>query len=179
MTALLYRAPQSLSYQWTLDGDDIAGKTSETTTASTPGDYRCVVTAHNAAGGTSQTSDPHTVVPDVPPNDFTLGELKRNKHNGTAKLGVIVPASGNLQLEQGKKVELVDENVSAGTTRLAVEPRGRTAQVLLHKGSVDLDPVVTFTPDWRDSELAGQAAEAGREATLLTLRRQRPTRQRG
>ena len=39
---------------------DISGATAGTYTASAPGDYRCRVTASNAAGGAAQTSAPHT-----------------------------------------------------------------------------------------------------------------------
>lgn len=63
LPALLYRAPQSFSYQWTLDGQEVPGATSRSATASTSGDYRCRVAARNAAGSTTQTSDPLTVAP--------------------------------------------------------------------------------------------------------------------
>jgi hypothetical protein len=64
--SFLYRAPQSFAYQWSLDGADIAGATASSHTASATGEYRCRVTASNQAGGSSQTSAPHAVVPGPP-----------------------------------------------------------------------------------------------------------------
>jgi hypothetical protein len=61
LTSFLYRAPQGVTYQWTRDGAEIAGATDTSYTAFVPGDYRCRATATNAAGSTSQTSDPHTM----------------------------------------------------------------------------------------------------------------------
>ncbi len=61
LESFLYRVPESFAYQWSLDGSDIGGATSDTYTATAEGDYRCIVTATNAAGSTSQTSDPVTV----------------------------------------------------------------------------------------------------------------------
>jgi DNA-binding beta-propeller fold protein YncE len=58
-----YRAPHSFGYQWTLNGESVAGAESSSFTAFAPGDYRCTVTASNAAGATSQTSAVHTVAP--------------------------------------------------------------------------------------------------------------------
>src|SRR5581483_86895 len=59
--AFLYRAPQSLAYQWTLNGSPIAGATGSSVLVSSPGDYRCAQIASNAAGSTTQTSAPVTV----------------------------------------------------------------------------------------------------------------------
>jgi Bacterial Ig domain len=64
--ALLYRAPQSFAYQWSLNGSDIAGATSSSYTASTPGAYTCRVTGSNPAGSATQTSATQTVV--TPPS---------------------------------------------------------------------------------------------------------------
>jgi hypothetical protein len=57
----MYRVPQRFAYQWGLNGTNIAAASKSTYTASASGDYRCKVTASNAAGSTSQTSAPHTV----------------------------------------------------------------------------------------------------------------------
>jgi DNA-binding beta-propeller fold protein YncE len=62
--ALLYRAPHSFAFQWTLNGAAVAGATNSTTTADQAGDWRCVVTASNAAGQTSQNSNAVTVFGD-------------------------------------------------------------------------------------------------------------------
>ncbi len=63
----LYRTPQSFSYQWTRGGTDIPGAEASSITATVAGDYRCRVTATNAAGSTNQTSSAHPV--GVPPDD--------------------------------------------------------------------------------------------------------------
>ncbi len=59
--SLLYRAPQSFSFSWTVDGKPIAGATTASIVASSPGGYVCRVTATNHAGSTTQTSSPHNV----------------------------------------------------------------------------------------------------------------------
>ena len=61
VSALLYRSPQSFTFQWSLGGADIAGATQSSITASSPGDYSCQVTATNGAGSASQTSASHPV----------------------------------------------------------------------------------------------------------------------
>jgi len=59
--ALAYRAPQSITYRWTLDGADVPGGTTDTLTADAGGNYRCHVTATNVAGSTEQSSVGHAV----------------------------------------------------------------------------------------------------------------------
>ena len=62
--SFLYQAPQSLSFQWSRDGADIAGATEITLPPDTTGGtYRCRVTAENAAGAGSQVSAPQNVPP--------------------------------------------------------------------------------------------------------------------
>jgi DNA-binding beta-propeller fold protein YncE len=61
LESFLYRAPQSFSYQWSLNGTPIAGATSASYTATAQGQYTCTVTATNQAGSAHQTSAPHAV----------------------------------------------------------------------------------------------------------------------
>ena len=62
LESLLYRAPESLAYQWTRDGTDLPGAAeTNSITADPEGNYRCRVTATNAAGATSQTSSAHAI----------------------------------------------------------------------------------------------------------------------
>jgi DNA-binding beta-propeller fold protein YncE len=79
--AFLYRAPHELSYRWTRNGADIPGATDGTYTAYAAGRYRCRVTATNAAGATSQTSDQHAV--SSPPASHTLAVSVFGSGNGT------------------------------------------------------------------------------------------------
>ena len=60
--ALLYQAPQSFAYSWTRNGAAIAGASSSSIVAGSPGQYACTVTAANHAGSSSQTSAPFTVI---------------------------------------------------------------------------------------------------------------------
>ena len=60
--AFLYQAPQSFAYSWTRNAALIAGATSSSIVAGSPGRYACTVTAVNRAGSSSQTSAPFTVI---------------------------------------------------------------------------------------------------------------------
>jgi DNA-binding beta-propeller fold protein YncE len=79
LASFFYRAPQSIAYQWSRDGADIAGATESSYTPSLSGDYRCRETATNAAGSTSQTSDPHPV---LGPPDTKLTKTKMDSRRG-------------------------------------------------------------------------------------------------
>ena len=56
LSGFLYRTPQSIAYQWTVGGAPIAGATTSSVLANSPGEYQCEVIATNAAGSTTQTS---------------------------------------------------------------------------------------------------------------------------
>lgn len=57
-SAFLYRAPQTFAFQWSLNGADVPGAVAGSLRTAAAGDYRCRVTASNAAGDTAQTSAP-------------------------------------------------------------------------------------------------------------------------
>jgi CARDB len=59
----VYGAPESYGYQWSKDGQPILGATGTTVDASSPGAYRCLVTATNQFGAGLAASDPYTVSP--------------------------------------------------------------------------------------------------------------------
>ncbi len=69
--SFLFRAPGGFAYSWSRDGTSVSGATASSLTASAAGDYRCTVTASNAAGSASQTSGAHTVV--APPTVVLSG----------------------------------------------------------------------------------------------------------
>ncbi len=60
-SSLVYRAPTTYAYQWTLGGAAVAGATGAALTATKPGKYACTVTAANQAGPAAQTSATITV----------------------------------------------------------------------------------------------------------------------
>lgn len=60
--SFLYRAPQSLSYGWLRNGEEIEGATRSNYRPTKPGAYNCRVTAGNAAGSNTQTSADLTLV---------------------------------------------------------------------------------------------------------------------
>jgi DNA-binding beta-propeller fold protein YncE len=82
--SFFYRAPQTLAYQWSRHGADIAGATGNAyTPGGRGGNYSCRVTATNQAGSTSQTSAGHSVAKN-PKCKRLRKKLKRQK-NGLAK----------------------------------------------------------------------------------------------
>ena len=65
--------------------------------------------------------------PDVPPDGggFTLGKVKKNKKNGSAKLTVTTTTGGTLDLG-GKKVKPTSTDVAgAGDTKLKIKAKGK------------------------------------------------------
>lgn len=129
--AFMYAAPTSVAYQWTLSGNDIAGATGATFTASQPGDYRCRVTASNEAGSTSQTSDAHTI------NAPVTGPLSGG--------GNQTPTPPALQLTKPALTALTETNKVFGAGPLSTPLTGKTA-ARRKKGTVfsfRLDKVAT------------------------------------
>ena len=76
-----YRAPQSFAYGWSLNGALIAGATSSSVTANSPGSYSCQVTASNQTGSAVQGSTALTITgaasptPVSPPPVVALASL--------------------------------------------------------------------------------------------------------
>jgi len=146
LESLLYRAPSEVRYQWRLDGQDLVGSDAKTVTATDEGDYRCRVTARNAAGSTTLTSPSHPVAQSPPPNDLEFGRLKRDRRRGTAKLAVELPGPGVVSVA-GKGVEPVSKSAEiARWEHLAIEPRGHVRRLLDRAGHVVVRPAFTFTP---------------------------------
>ena len=106
--ALLYQAPQTFSYSWTLNGVPIPGATSTSMLASAPGRYACTVTAANHAGTSSQPSAPFTVAAAnpiaaptpvtpssqaTPTNQFTISHV-RTSRSGAVRFILKLPGPG-------------------------------------------------------------------------------------
>jgi hypothetical protein len=62
-----YRAPLSFAYGWTQNGAQIAGATSNSIIAASPGNFNCQVTALNRAGSTTQGSAVLAITPQPQP----------------------------------------------------------------------------------------------------------------
>jgi hypothetical protein len=174
LSGSLYRMPKTTGFGgWTKDGNPIAGANSATFTPTETGSYRCMRTATNFAGTSTQTSapvavtqpepptDPPTETPTDPPTetpaeppanppagDFTFGKPKLDTKHGTAKLPVDLPGAGEVELAKTKNVKAHDKRAgAAGTVKLLIKPRGDAADKLAKRGSVKVTAKVTFTPD--------------------------------
>jgi hypothetical protein len=143
--SFLYRVPQSYAYQWSRNGADVAGATSESIAAGSVANYQCRVTARNEAGSAAQTSPARGV--------FKLGKVKLDLRKGTAKLPVTVAGPGAIRLT-GKGV--VTRKASSGararaaaagsgvTRTLLVKVKGR--KKLNRTGKTKVSVKVTYTP---------------------------------
>jgi DNA-binding beta-propeller fold protein YncE len=81
-------------------------------------------------------------------NEFSFGKVKKNKKRGTAKLTVIVPGPGGLELAKTKKVKGDDERAEArGNVKLAVKSRGKAKRKLNKRGKAKVTAEVAYTPD--------------------------------
>ncbi|MBV9604636.1 MAG: hypothetical protein JO027_06005 [Solirubrobacterales bacterium] len=115
LSGFLFRAPQSVAYQWTIGGAPIAGATTSSVVARSAGAYRCAVTATNAAGATTQTSDPATV--SLPPP--LLGRAV-NAKPVSGKVFVLigrrlVPLTAATQIRSGAEIDALHGTVSLTT----------------------------------------------------------------
>ncbi len=92
LPAFDYLAPQGFAYSWSENGTPIAGASTSSITASTPGSYSCTVTASNQAGSTPQSSAavtitasaPSTLVIPLTPILTGLSETAKTWREGTA-----------------------------------------------------------------------------------------------
>jgi hypothetical protein len=81
-------------------------------------------------------------------NAFSLGEVKRNKKKGTAKLGVNVPGPGELDLAKTRRVKHRGKRAPAeGEVMLAIKPRRKAKRALGKQGRAWVGAEVTYTPD--------------------------------
>jgi hypothetical protein len=96
------------------------------------------VTASNPAGSADQTSDPISF--------FKVGEAKRNRKRGTAKLPITLPDPGTLGVA-GPGAKVVGTGpVSAGTVTLLLRARGRKRHKLETRGRTKLSLTITYAP---------------------------------
>ena len=99
----------------------------------------------------AQPPPPGTPPPDdgvLPSNEFSFGEVKKNKKRGTAKLTVNVPGPGALELAKTRKVKGAGGAVEAeGAAKLRIKPKGKAKRKLDDGGKTKVKAEVTFTPD--------------------------------
>lgn len=167
LESLLYRAPSDIHYRWTLDGEIVADGDARKIDAAGEGNYRCQVTARNAAGSTVVRSAAHRVAQAPPSNAFEFGELRRNRRNGTASETIVLPGPGIVSVA-GKRVRALSRSPDrARPVNLPIEPRGHAQRSLDRRGTVVVHPTFTFTPT------GGRPRAADRRIKLVErLRRQ-------
>lgn len=140
--SFLYRAPQSISYQWLRNRQPIPGATGTTVTADKVGSYTCQITARNFAGENVEGN----------PNGFAVRaslKLKRvtyNRRKGTATLRLAVAGSGRLDLF-GKGVANVSRKHVSGTVKVVVRAGGKARIKLKASGKARIKLTVSFTPE--------------------------------
>jgi len=103
-----------------------------------------------------ETQDPSVSGGCVPPppggsppsSEFSFGNVKRNKKNGTAKLTIEVPGSGDLELLASNKLKATNKRAqAAGEVKLAIKPKRKAKKKLAKKGRAKVKAEVTYTPD--------------------------------
>jgi DNA-binding beta-propeller fold protein YncE len=148
LASLLYRAPQGYSYQWLKNNKAIKGANSASLKRHSVADYRCRVTAGNAAGSGTETSLPYGL--------FKIGRPKDDPNTGTATLTVKVPGRGKLSLggkgvakdRAGRAVPgaALGRKVKRGRVRLLVRPKGKAKRKLNSKGAEKVKIKVVYRP---------------------------------
>jgi hypothetical protein len=140
--SFLYRAPQTISYQWLRNNQPIPGATGTTITAGKVGSYTCQITARNFAGENAEGN----------PNGFAIRaslRLKRvayNRRKGTATLRLAVTGSGRLDLF-GKGVANVSRKHASGTVKVVVRASGKSRIKLKASAKARVKPTVSYTPE--------------------------------
>jgi hypothetical protein len=83
-----------------------------------------------------------------PSNDFRFAQAKKNRRQGTAKLAVVVPGPGELDLAKTRKVKPDAKTAeAAGREKLLIKPRRKAKRTLREEGKAKVKAVVTYTPD--------------------------------
>jgi DNA-binding beta-propeller fold protein YncE len=148
--SLLYRVPQSFTYQWSKDGKAVAGAISSSYTASSVSKYTCEVTARNQAGSAARIGGPYAV--------FKIGKPKLNRNQGTARLVVTVPSGGETLTLSGKGVvkqpaggharvsNAVASRHGLRKVKLLVKAKGKAKKRLNSTGKAKVKVKVTDTP---------------------------------
>jgi O-antigen/teichoic acid export membrane protein len=106
--------------------------------------------AVDSLGSSSASRGPAATPPAPPSNMFRLGQVRKNKRRGTARLEILLPGPGTVVLAGRKVIERrVAEDVPGGKltpVEIKVKPRRRTRGLLATYGVVVAPLSVTFTP---------------------------------
>jgi hypothetical protein len=115
VSGFLFRAPQSVAYQWTVGGAPIAGATTSTLFVSSPGSYECELIASNAAGSTTQTSAPATISAAKLPPPVLGRKVNATPVGGKVFAlidGRLVPLTATRQIRSGAVVDALHGTIS-------------------------------------------------------------------
>jgi DNA-binding beta-propeller fold protein YncE len=140
--SFLYRAPQSVSYQWFRNRMPITEATAQTLTANKVGSYTCQITATNFAGVNAELS----------PYDFSVNatisfkKVTFNRKKGTATLRVAVTGGGRLDV-YGKGVANAQRKHATGTAKITVRTSGKARIKLMKTGRAKVKARVSYTPE--------------------------------
>lgn len=140
--SFLYRAPQSVTYQWFRNRAPIAGATAQTLIAGKVGSYACQVTATNFAGANAELSPYEFAV------NATVGfkKVTYNRKKGTATLRVAVTGSGRLDL-YGTGVANAQRKHAQGTAKITVRTSGKARIKLANTGKARVKATISYTPE--------------------------------
>ncbi|HEY1355240.1 MAG TPA: hypothetical protein VGF09_02910, partial [Solirubrobacterales bacterium] len=141
----VYRAPQTVSYQWLRNERPIPGATASSYAATEVGDYACRVTATNGAGPTALDTSALNIQA-----SFRLGGPTINKKKGTAKLPLATSGAGVVALS-GKGLKSQKLKSKAGSTAplsgsILVKAKGKALKQLKSKGKAKVKAKLAFTP---------------------------------
>lgn len=118
-------------------------------TFNSPGTFRYYCEAHGGPGGAGMSGTVTVQTPSASPpsNDFNFGKVKKNRREGTAKLTVNVPGTGELALAKTKNLKADEDAVeAAGNDKLAIRPKGKAKKKLNENGEAKVNAAVTYTP---------------------------------
>jgi hypothetical protein len=110
-------------------------------------------------------------------NTFTVGKVKRNKSNGTARVAVDVPGSGTLSLRgKGVKTQRSADAVAskavtaAGRVHLRINAKGTKSRKLGENGKVKVKVKITFAPNGASSgDVPAPSATQTKRIKLIEL----------
>ena len=147
--SLLYRAPQSFAFQWSVGGTDIAGASASSITASNGGDYSCRVTASNQAGSAAQTSAPQAVAAPsgdgigVPPGGGGMGVPAKARFAGS-KSSIRVDREGRFKFTFGAAAGLTGSASFTSAKKVRVSAKRKAVTLAAKSFTVPADGKVTL-----------------------------------